>query len=78
MYDNILVPEEKELIRTILALEADAQRLFFRLVLRKADWFRMSKLKYADIKDTTSSASILTEAGLSIGNLNVYDIMMSL
>jgi Fanconi-associated nuclease 1 len=63
-YSNILVEEEQRLLKDIKQLSGDAQRLFFRLYLRRATWFRVTKLDYKDVSDCDDAVSVLERAGL--------------
>jgi hypothetical protein len=63
-YGNILLEEELDLLARIQRLEGDAQRMFFRLYLRKVGWFRVDKLEYKDIDNCPATISGLAEANL--------------
>lgn len=61
---NILNDEERALLSTVLGLDADPQRLLYRLFLRKAGWFRTRKLAYKDISSLKDAAHTLSSLGL--------------
>lgn len=67
----MLLEEEASLLTRITSLPNDAQRLFFRLYLRKVGWHRVGKLEYKDIEDRTMAVSILVTNALieSIHNI---------
>lgn len=76
VYGNILLADELALMRKIEGLDSDAQRLFYRLFLRKASWFRMARLEYKDIECIQTSAAVLRETGLcEVGSTAVGDYL---
>ena len=66
-YDDLLTVEERALIRQFPVLPQAARALFVRMVMRKGDLFRASKLNYSEIGSTVDAALPLIElAWLSI------------
>lgn len=63
-YHSIFLEEEDCLLKSLEALPTDAQRLFFRLYLRKTGWHRVEKLDYKDIESKTAAMEKLIELGL--------------
>ncbi len=81
IYSNIFIEDESDLISTIQMLENDPQRLFYRLFLRKATWFRVSKLDYRDIEDIPTSNLTLIDLKLCEGmsdSINDYLDLLSI
>lgn len=65
VYGNILSEEETKLLQTIVKeLPMDAQRLLFRIYLRKVGWIRRNKLEYQDIGDRDLSINVLIEKNI--------------
>ena len=62
-YDDLLIGEERGFIRSFVALPQASQALLVRMVMRKGELFRASKLNYAEIGDTRQAAAPLVEAG---------------
>ena len=62
-YNDLLIDEERTFIRQFSDFPADAQALFVRMVMRKGDLFRRSKLNYSEIGDTQRALQPLIEAG---------------
>ncbi|MES2104945.1 MAG: VRR-NUC domain-containing protein [Pseudomonadota bacterium] len=62
-YDDLLIDEERSFIRNFVALPQASQALLVRMVMRKGELFRASKLNYAEIGDTREAAALLVEAG---------------
>lgn len=63
-YGNILEEEEHRLLANIGELEGDAQRLLFRLYLRRPGWFRVQKLEYRDVLNREGAVQALNRAQL--------------
>jgi len=61
LYDDLLSESELSFVEDFLALDADAQCLYVRLVSRKGDWFRRDKLKYPEISDLDHALATLVE-----------------
>lgn len=70
VYGNILDGEERSLLAKLptgpagKSLSEDAQRLFFRLFLRKAGWLREARLEYRDIVSIRDAINELHAEGL--------------
>lgn len=62
-YDDLLSPQENRLCRTFRDLTQDAQRLYVRLLTRKGELFRPSKLVYAEISQPSNAQNVLTHEG---------------
>lgn len=62
-YDEVLIDEERELISTFSELPQNARALFVRMVMRKGEFFRRSKLSYAEIGDVQTALMPLIKAG---------------
>ncbi|MFZ6644915.1 VRR-NUC domain-containing protein [Undibacterium sp. TJN25] len=62
-YDDLLVEEEREFIRRFAILPQASQALLVRMVMRKGELFRASKLRYAEIGASTEAAALLVEEG---------------
>ena len=62
-YDDLLMPEERCFIDDFSDLPLSARALFVRMVMRKGDYFRQSKLSYVEIADTNEAISPLIKAG---------------
>ncbi|PJF16464.1 hypothetical protein PSACC_03710 [Paramicrosporidium saccamoebae] len=73
-YGNILLEEELGLVARIQRLEGDAQRMFFRLYLRKIGWFRVDRLEYKDIGNCPTAVSVLAEANLVEQMLDILQL----
>lgn len=58
-YENILLNHEISILREMLSLESQIQKLLFRLLMRQNDHILISKLKYEDIISTSDSMEIL-------------------
>ncbi|MCG2584210.1 VRR-NUC domain-containing protein [Massilia sp. TS11] len=63
-YADLLTPEESDFLVCFRALPQPAQALFVRMVMRKGEHFRASKLSYAEIGNTLDAARPLIGAGL--------------
>nr|WP_314859598.1 VRR-NUC domain-containing protein [uncultured Undibacterium sp.] len=62
-YDDVLIDEERELITTFSEMPQNARALFVRMVMRKGEFFRQSKLNYAEIGDVHVALAPLLDAG---------------
>ncbi len=58
-YVQLLSREEKSFIRRFYRLTEDAQCLYLRLANRRAFYFRMSKVQYAEISDIDEALQLL-------------------
>lgn len=79
-YDDVLIEEERELIECFSTMPLNARALFVRMVMRKGEFFRQSKLSYTEIGDIRAALTPLINAGwveldpvLSINEL--FDIL---
>jgi len=64
LYDDLLSPEEKSFYDSILGLTREAQALFVRLLGRRGNRFRLSKLSYSEITNLQAAVRQLEIAGL--------------
>jgi hypothetical protein len=62
-YSDLLTCEEGEFIERFSDLPKASRALLVRMVMRKGDLFRASKLRYAEIGDAEQAASALVTAG---------------
>lgn len=62
-YDDLLIEEERAFIRQFAGMPKASQALLVRMVMRKGELFRASKLNYAEIGDTRQAAAPLVAAG---------------
>lgn len=62
-YDDLLQPEEHAFIAGFAALPTPSQALLVRMIMRKGELFRTTRLNYAEIGETTGALSPLLEAG---------------
>lgn len=62
-YDDLLTGEERDFIACFSSLPQPARALFVRMVMRKGDVFRTSKLTYAEIGCTEEAARALLPTG---------------
>jgi hypothetical protein len=62
-YSDLLCPAERHFIDTLAALPQSTQALLVRLIMRKGELFRESKILYAEIGDTAQAAAPLIELG---------------
>jgi len=67
IHGNILDDDEHSLLQRLLSLDPDAQKLFYRLFLRKEGWIRARKLDYKEIKCIKSACGLLRSANLAEG-----------
>lgn len=63
-HSDLLEPHEQDLITRFHALPRAAQALLVRMVMRKGECFRHSKLVYAEIGEIAPLAAQLADAGL--------------
>lgn len=63
-HHDLLDNRERMLIEKFSALPQSAQALLVRMVMRKGELFRHSKLRYAEIGDIATPAALLAEQGL--------------
>ncbi|WP_394779515.1 VRR-NUC domain-containing protein [Undibacterium sp.] len=62
-YDDLLVDEERDFIHRFATLPQPSQALLVRMVMRKGELFRASKLNYAEIGAAAEAATLLVEQG---------------
>jgi hypothetical protein len=62
-HSDLLNDEELHFIRTFTLLDRDSQCLLVRMIGRKGQWFRTSKLQYAEIDDHAAAANRLLASG---------------
>jgi hypothetical protein len=62
-YRDLLIAEEQEFIERFGSLPASSRALLVRMVMRKGDLFRASKLQYEEIGCTRQGAGPLADAG---------------
>lgn len=62
-YDDLLSDDERRFVAGFAVLPAASQALLVRMVMRKGELFRASKLRYDEIGDTRAAAAPLVEAG---------------
>jgi hypothetical protein len=62
-YDDLLTSEERDFIAAFAALPRPARALFVRMVMRKGELFRASKLNYAEIGCPVEAARQLLPTG---------------
>jgi len=63
-YQGLLAPEEQSFIAGFAALPKPSRGLLVRMVMRKGDLFRASKLAYAEVGDTQAAAPLLAHGWL--------------
>lgn len=64
-YQDLLHPNETELIELLKQLSLDAQKLYVRLLCRKGPYFRLDKLHYPEISEINSALNLLLQARLA-------------
>lgn len=62
-YDDLLASDERAFLATFPLLPEPAQALLVRMVMRKGELFRHSKLRYAEIGDTAAALHPLADLG---------------
>ncbi|WP_111415368.1 VRR-NUC domain-containing protein [Billgrantia lactosivorans] len=62
-HGDLLTAAERRLVADFMALPQSSQALLVRMVMRKGELFRSSKLAYPEIGDTQSALAPLVEAG---------------
>lgn len=62
-YNDVLIDEERELITHFPTMPQHARALFVRMVTRKGEFFRQSKLVYPEIGDVQTTIATLIDAG---------------
>jgi hypothetical protein len=63
-YEDLLLPEERRLCEVFPTLGEDARKLYVRLLTRKGEVFRSSRLRYAEIHHPDQAARELAEQAL--------------
>ncbi|QYK06911.1 VRR-NUC domain-containing protein [Shewanella zhangzhouensis] len=78
-YRDLLSEDELKLLNCADTLSEGALRLLVRLLSRRGDYFRISKLSYADIPDLAQACHELKQHGfVTLGALPGQDILTSL
>lgn len=67
-YEGLLSDSERQWQSAVLGLSEPAQRLYVRLIGRRALVFRLSKLRYAEIQSIDDAAAELCNVGLGISD----------
>ncbi|MEN9867817.1 MAG: Fanconi-associated nuclease, partial [Pseudomonadota bacterium] len=62
-YPDLLAPDEHHFIATFSSLPRPARALLVRMVMRRGELFRASKLNYPEIGPTTRACSALIDTG---------------
>jgi hypothetical protein len=62
-YSDLLEPDEVDFIKQFTKISVQSQALLVRMVMRKGDLFRASKLTYEEIGDTEEAARSLIDQG---------------
>jgi len=62
-YADLLAPDEQRFITEFAKVPRHSQSLLVRMVMRRGDLFRASRLQYAEIGDTRTAAVPLIEGG---------------
>ena len=62
-YDDVLIEQERRFIADFARLPETSRALFVRMVMRKGDYFRVSKLNYPELGDTHAALAPLIEMG---------------
>ena len=62
-YDDVLIEQERCFIADFARLPETSRALFVRMVMRKGDYFRVSKLNYPELGDTHAALAPLIEMG---------------
>lgn len=73
-YAHLLSEEERAFYHNFLALTADAQKLYVRLLLRKGGYFRRQKLNYAEISDIDGALLVLQKMGFVLLNPDKVEV----
>lgn len=61
-HGDLLHPDEARQLEALLQLPTQAQALLMRMVMRKGELFRTSKLNYSEVTDMPAAAQALAEA----------------
>ncbi|MCH8619709.1 VRR-NUC domain-containing protein [Undibacterium sp. TS12] len=62
-YADLLAADERQFIDTFASLPKTSRALYVRMVMRKGNIFRASKLNYAEIGDTRAAMQVLLQTG---------------
>jgi hypothetical protein len=62
-YSDLLCAQERQFIETLAGLPQSTQALLVRLIMRRGELFRESKIHYAEIGDAAEAAAPLIELG---------------
>jgi hypothetical protein len=66
--DDLLAQDERALIAAWRRADVPGRRLFARLLTRKGPWFRVDRLRYAEVPDVPAAVASLCELGLVARN----------
>jgi fanconi-associated nuclease 1 len=76
---HLLIETEFSILRNLLELPDDAQKLYIRLIQRSTEWMTVHKLRYEDIKDLSGCIQTLRKDGLlnfeSNPNHQLYELL---
>lgn len=75
-YHALFPPEQARQLARFQTLSENGQRLLVRLLGRKGEWFRQSKLRYQDISNIPQTLAELSESELVVGTLPPCDIWL--
>lgn len=64
LYDDLLLEDELTFFKTFFQLSRPAQALYVRMLMRKGQIFRCSKIQYTEINDVREALSELEECGM--------------
>lgn len=80
-YDDVLNAEEKQFIAQFAQMPQASRALFVRMVMRKGELFRASKLRYDEIGDTATAMQPLIDvawviADPALGLVELFDLLL--
>ena len=78
-HPHFLIEAEFSMLKKLLDLPDDTQKLYVRLIQRNSEWMNVHKLRYEDIKDLSGCLRTLREEGLlnfeSNPNHQLYELL---
>ncbi len=79
-YSDILLDRERDYLRRVLDLSADAQRLYARLLTRRGPLIRIDSLAYREVSDVVGAmneltATALVDCGIEVPADQVLDML---
>lgn len=74
-YSDLLLGEEREVLRRFRGLSTAAQRLYVRLLTRRGPWFRREGLQYAEIGDPEPVIGELLASGFCHGEAGLPEML---